>query len=335
MDFKSDWIIAEIGSVHDGSFGNALKLVEAASNAGANCVKFQTHIAEAETLSDAPMPPYFKGENRLDYFRRTSFTSQQWKELADAARFVGVLFLSSPFSLEAVDLLEEVGVQAYKVPSGEITNLPLIQRIAETGKPVLLSSGMSTWEELGSAVSMFEHHSQVCVMQCTSAYPTPPEKVGLNNLREIAVRFPGVVLGYSDHTMGIAAGVAAVTLGADVIEKHFTFSRLMYGSDAQHSMEPNEFHAFSRALREAWLMRRNPIDKNELAKEELSQMKLIFQKSIVAAHDLLAGQALTLTDLAFKKPGDGISAAEFRTLIGRKLRLTVPSSHKFRPEDFE
>lgn len=335
MDFRTDWIIAEIGSVHDGSFGNATKLIEAAAKAGANCVKFQTHVAEAETLIDAPTPPYFKGENRLHYFKRTSFSLQQWKDLAEVARIAGVTFLASPFALEAVDILEDVGVEAYKVPSGEVTNLPLIQRITETGKPVLLSSGMSRWEELSAAVEILEKGGPLCVMQCTSAYPTLPEQVGLNNLEEIALRFPGVALGYSDHTMGVAAGIAAVTLGAVAIEKHFAFSRLMYGSDAQHSMEPDEFRVFAAALRDAWVMRRNPVDKNRLAAEELKMMKLIFQKSVVAARDISGGTTLTRSDLAFKKPGDGISAAQFDTLIGRTLRIAVTLDHKFSEEDFE
>ena len=133
-------IIAEIGSVHDGSFGNALKLIEAAAAAGADAVKFQTHIAEAESVASAPAPAYFSDEPRLAYFRRTSFTMEQWRRLAEHAAGSGVTFLSSPFSLEAVDLLEELGMAAYKIPSGEVSNIPLLERIAQTGKPVLLSS---------------------------------------------------------------------------------------------------------------------------------------------------------------------------------------------------
>lgn len=335
MDFQTDWIIAEIGSVHDGSFGNATKLIEAAANAGANCVKFQAHVAEAETLKDAPAPSYFKGENRLDYFRRTSFSRIQWGLLAETARAANVSFLASPFAAEAVDLLEDVGVTAYKVASGEVTNLPLIERISKTGKPVMLSSGMSSWDELETAAEILGKGANLCVMQCTSAYPTLPSQVGLNNLEEIAARFPEVVLGYSDHTMGVAAGIAAVTLGADVIEKHFAFSRLMYGSDAQHSMEPDEFRAFSMALRDAWEMRRTPVDKNQLAQGDLKNMKLIFQKSVVAACEIHAETKLTREHLAFKKPGDGISAADFESLIGRKLKVSILSDHKFAEEDFE
>src|SRR5687767_13471245 len=149
-------IIAEIGSVHDGSFGNALRLIDAAAEAGADAVKFQTHIAEAESLPNAPAPSYFSDEPRMAYFRRTGFTPDQWSRLARHAESAGVTFLSSPFSIEAVDLLEAVGMSAYKVPSGEVTNLPLLERIAKTGKPALLSSGMSDWGELDAAVAILK-----------------------------------------------------------------------------------------------------------------------------------------------------------------------------------
>lgn len=335
MNLEKDWIIAEIGSVHDGSFGNAQKLIEAAAAAGANCVKFQTHVAHAETLANAPSPSYFKLEPRLQYFQRTGFSLEQWHTLAATAKNANVTFLSSPFALEAVDLLEQVGVEAYKIPSGEVTNLPLMRRVAATGKPVLLSSGMSTWAELAAAVDILQPAAPLCVMQCTSAYPCPPEQVGLNNLEEIRKRFPGVALGYSDHTLGVAAGIAAVTLGATLVEKHFTFSRLMYGSDAKNSMEPMEFHAFCASLREAWAMRRNPVDKDRLAAEQLGDMKQTFEKSIVAARAMAGGALITENDLAFKKPGDGISAAVSEKLVGRRLKAAVPADHKFSWEDFE
>ena len=148
------FIIAEVGSSHDGSFGNAQKLVELAAQCGADAVKFQTHIAAAETLREAPMPPYFKGEPRYDYFERTAFTRQQWQMLKSHCEASAIEFLSSPFSIEAVELLESIGVARYKVPSGEVTNLPLLEAIAETGKLVLLSSGMSSWSELDEAVSV-------------------------------------------------------------------------------------------------------------------------------------------------------------------------------------
>jgi N,N'-diacetyllegionaminate synthase len=323
-------IIAEIGSVHDGSFGNALKLIEAAAAAGADAVKFQTHIAEAESIASAPAPAYFSDEPRLAYFKRTAFTLEQWRRLADHASGSGVTFLSSPFSLEAVDLLEELGVAAYKIPSGEVSNIPLLERIAQTGKPVLLSSGMSAWDELDLAVETVRGSCATTVMQCSSAYPCPPERVGLNVMKEMAQRY-GLPVGYSDHTMGVAAPIAAAAFGATVVEKHFTFSRQMYGSDAKHSMEPGEFTQMVAALREVWTMLNNPISKSDIA--PYADMKRIFEKSVVATRAINAGEIITIDMLAFKKPGNGIPAREYKRLLGRMVKLTVAVDHLISDND--
>jgi len=323
-------IIAEIGSVHDGSFGNAIKLIESAAAAGADAVKFQTHIAEAESVASAPAPAYFSDEPRLAYFKRTSFTMDQWRRLADHAASCGVTFLSSPFSLEAVDLLEELGIAVYKIPSGEVSNIPLLERIAQTGKPVLLSSGMSSWEELDLAVATLRSYCETTVMQCSSAYPCPPERVGLNVMKEMAKRY-GLPVGYSDHTMGLAAPLAAAALGATVVEKHFTFSRQMYGSDAKHSMEPGEFKQMVTALREVWTMLDNPVSKSDTA--PYAEMKRIFEKSVVAGRAIALGEIITAEALAFKKPGDGIPAREYRRLVGRKAKRQLLLDQQISEED--
>lgn len=324
------FLIAEIGSVHDGSFGNACKLIEAAAACGADAVKFQTHIPEAETLKDAPMPSYFKGEPRFEYFRRTGFTLDQWRALKAKCDEQGVMFLSSPFSLEAVDLLEQVGMAVYKIPSGEVSNLPLLEKVKATGKPVLLSSGMSGWAEMGAAVETLRGAGPAAVMQCTSAYPCPPERVGLNIMVEMGRRY-GLPVGYSDHTLGHAACFAACALGAVVIEKHFTFSRLMYGSDAQHSMEPADFKALAEGLRDIRAMLAHPVDKDDLA--PYGEMKRIFEKSVVTARPVAAGTLLSEADLAFKKPGDGIPAARRNDLLGRRVHRDLAADHKLSWED--
>jgi N,N'-diacetyllegionaminate synthase len=323
-------IIAEIGSVHDGSFGNALKLIEAASIAGADAVKFQTHIAEAESITSAPTPSYFSNESRIAYFKRTSFTLEQWSCLASHALDNGVTFLSSPFSLEAVELLEEIGIAAYKIPSGEVSNIPLLTRIASTGKPVLLSSGMSSWDELDLAVGTVKDACPTTVMQCTSAYPCPPEKVGLNVLREMQQRYL-LPIGFSDHTLGMSAPIAAAALGATVIEKHFTFSRQMYGSDALHSMEPSEFKLMVSALREVRSMLDNPILKSDV--EPYAEMKRIFEKSIVAVRTISPGEKITFEMLAFKKPGDGIPARDYKRLLGRIAKREIMPDQKITEDD--
>jgi N,N'-diacetyllegionaminate synthase len=324
-------IIAEIGSVHDGSLGNACKLIEAAAAAGADTVKFQTHIAEAETLPSAPAPSYFKDEPRMDYFKRTGFTADQWKKLASHATQFGVTFLSSPFSLEAVDLLESVKVAAYKIPSGEVNNLPLLERVAATKKPVLLSSGMSTWKELDSAVEVLRSGGPLTIMQCSSMYPCSPERVGLNVIAEMQKRY-GIPVGFSDHTEGFAAPLAAAAVGATVIEKHFTFSKLMYGSDAKHSMEPKEFAILSAALQDIWKMLKNPVDKQDAS--PYAEMKQIFEKSVVTALSLKAGTVLQKAHLAYKKPGTGIKAYEYKSVVGRKLSKDLPENHLLKEEDF-
>ena len=323
-------IIAEIGSVHDGSFGNALKAVEAAAACGADMVKFQTHIAEAETLTDAPVPPYFKGEPRFDYFRRTAFGLPQWKQISRHCIENGVRFVSSPFSLEAVDMLETVGVDLYKIPSGEVSNLPLLDRVAATRKKVYLSSGMSNWAELDKAVAVLRKGGPLVVMQCSSAYPCAPDRVGLNVMLAMRQRY-GLPVGLSDHTLGSAACISAVALGATVVEKHFTFSRLMYGSDAQHGMEPDEFRAFCSHIKEAAIIRASPVDKDDL--QDYRDMKRIFEKSVVTARAVEAGQTLGAADLAFKKPGDGIPAARHAELLGRRVRHALAPNHKITWQD--
>lgn len=326
------FVIAEIGSVHDGSFGNALKAVDLAKWAGATHVKFQTHIAEAETLPDAPSPSYFMDETRYDYFERTAFTKEQWANLKRHCDEIGICFISSPFSIEAVELLTSIGVAEFKIPSGEVTNLPMLKKISEEKKHVFLSSGMSNWDELDQAVNAVSAGSSLTVMQCTSKYPCEPSDVGLNVMLEMSDRYK-VPVGLSDHTLGYSAAVCATALGASVIEKHLTFSKRMYGSDAQHSLEPDEFRQFCRMIFEAKEIISNPVDKNDVTR--FSEMKEIFEKSIVSALAIDKGEQINEKHLTFKKPGDGIPASMAEKLIGKTLVRTVKYNHKFNLDDFE
>lgn len=317
----STFIIAEVGSVHDGSFGNAQRLIEAAAACGADAVKFQTHLPEAETLRDAPMPPYFKGEPRYEYFSRTGFTFDQWRELKTLAEEQNLVFLSSPFSIEAVELLERLNVSQHKVPSGEVTNLPMLEAIARTGKPVLLSSGMSSWEEIDQAVEALTAGSAaVTLLQCTSEYPCPYERVGLNILDEMRQRY-GLPVGLSDHTPTIYAPLAAVALGATVIEKHFTFSRRMYGSDAPNSIEPDEFRQMSEGIRAVERMHSGRVSKEHA--DEFGEMKRIFQKSLVILRDVPSGGTLTPETVGVKKPGTGLPPKRYRDVVGRRAARSL------------
>jgi N-acetylneuraminate synthase len=316
-------VIAEVGSVHDGSLGNAKKLIEVARQCGADAVKFQTHIAAAETLPDAPMPSFFVDESRYDYFQRTAFTLDQWRNLKRHADDQKLQFLSSPFSTQAVEMLEAVGVPRYKVPSGEVTNLPLLQLIAQTKKPVLLSSGMSTWKELDAAVNEIMHvHDDITVLQCTSEYPCPYEDVGLNAMTAMRERYR-LPVGLSDHTLTPYASLAAVTLGASVIEKHLTFSRRMYGSDARHSLEPAEFDQLVQGIRAIETMLDSQVDKDALGLH-LSDMKTIFEKSVVTLVDIPEGAALTSEMIGLKKPGTGMPASRLSEIIGQRVRRPIP-----------
>jgi N-acetylneuraminate synthase len=319
------WVIAEVGSVHDGSVGNARKLIEAAASCGANAVKFQTHIAHAETLRDAPMPRYFKGEPRYEYFERTAFTPKEWASLTSLCDDLKIEFLSSPFSIEAVELLESLGLAKYKVPSGEVTNSPLLEAIAQTRKPVLLSSGMNTWKELDHAVNaILRIHDSITILQCTSEYPCAYEHVGLNVMLEMRERYR-LPVGLSDHTLSPYASLAAVTLGASVVERHFTFSRLMYGSDAPHSLEPLELKSLIQGIRAIETMLSSPVDKDSQA-ESLQEMKEIFEKSVVSLVDIPSQAVITRDMVGVKKPGTGIPASRISEIIGRRVSCPVPKN---------
>jgi len=326
-------VIAEVGSVHDGSFGNARRLIDVAAECGADVVKFQTHIASAETLRDAPMPPYFTGEPRYEYFERTAFTLEQWEALKAHCESRKVEFLSSPFSVEAVELLEKIGVRRYKVPSGEVTNLPYLEVVAQTGKPVLFSSGMSNWAELDAAVNtILRHHDRLTVMQCTSEYPVPHERVGLNVMTEMRERYK-LPVGLSDHTLTNYAAYAAVVLGASVIEKHFTLSRHLYGSDAKHSLEPADFADLVHGVRAIEMILANPINKDDITRHK--GMKETFEKSLVAVIDIPAGARLTREMIGIKKPGTGIRAARLHEVLGKRTTRRISAERVLMPTDID
>jgi len=324
-------VIAEVGMNHDGSFGNACRLIDAAKEAGAEVVKFQTHVPDAETLPDAPSPPYFNEESRYAYFKRTAFSAEQWRALKRHAEQTGLQFLSSVFSVEAVELLEQFDVTAFKIPSGEVTNLPLLERVAQTQKPVLLSSGMSDWAELDAAVNTVRwHHDRITILQCTSEYPCPDEHVGLNVMLEMRARYQ-LPVGLSDHTLTNYAAFVAVVLGASVIEKHLTLSRRMYGSDAKHSLEPEEFAELVRGIRAIETMLASKVDKDDVSR--FSVMKATFEKSLVARTPIPAGATITPEMLAIKKPGTGLPPAKLREIIGKKAARPIRANTVLTAQD--
>jgi N-acetylneuraminate synthase len=327
-------VVAEIAQAHDGSLGTAHAYIDAVAKAGAGAVKFQTHIAAAESTPAEPWRVKFSPQDatRHDYWTRMEFTEEQWHGLKAHAVERGLTFLSSPFSVEAVDLLTRVGVAAWKVASGEIGNAPMFDRMAATGLPIILSTGMSSVPEIDAAVQRVKARGlPLTLLQCTSAYPCPPEKVGLNVIPFFRERY-GCAVGLSDHSGTIFAGLAAAMLGIDILEVHVTFSREAFGPDVASSITTGELEELVRGVRFIEEATAHPVDK-DLAAAETAPMRQLFTKSIVARIDLPAGTILQEQHLALKKPGTGIPGERLHDLIHRTLRRPVPADTLLSEED--
>lgn len=327
-------VVAEVAQNHDGSLGAAHAYIDAVAAAGAHAVKFQTHIAAAESTPHEPWRVRFsrQDETRYDYWKRMEFSEAQWAGLAAHAQERGLEFLSSPFSPEAVELLERVGAPAWKVGAGEVTNLPMLELMAATGKPVILSSGMSPWSDLDAATELLRRRgTPFAVLQCTTAYPCPPERLGLNVMQEIRERY-GCPTGLSDHSGTIYAGLAAAALGASLVEVHVTFSRECFGPDVPASITTSELTSLVEGVRFIEQALAHPVDKGAMA-EELSEMQQVFGKSVVARRDLPAGHRLEAGDLACRKPGTGIPAARLAEVSGRRLIRPVSANTLLREDD--
>lgn len=326
-------IIGEVAQAHDGSLGMAHAFVDATADSGADAVKFQTHIAEAESTRSELWRVKFSRQDvtRYDYWKRMEFTEEQWVGLKQHADERGLIFLSSPFSVEAVELLSRVGVAAWKIASGELNNMLIFRRMLDTRLPFLISTGMSPLSEIDTAVEMVkEKDLSLTVLQCTSAYPCLPEKVGLNLIPFFRERYDCKV-GLSDHSGTIYAGLAAATLRIDVLEVHVTFSREMFGPDVSASITTSELKQLVEGVRFIEKMIAQPVDKDQIAKEMVAMRKL-FTKSIVAKIDLPAGTVLKREHLTVKKPGIGIPPYRLEEFIGRQLHCDV-KKNEFLTED--
>lgn len=312
-------IIAEIAQAHDGSLGNAHAFIDALADTGVDAVKFQTHIAEAESSSFEPFRVKFSKQDatRFDYWKRMEFNLAQWKEIKDHCTEKGLKFISSPFSLAAVDLLEEVGVEQYKIGSGEINNLLMLERIAQTGKPVIMSSGMSSIDELNSSIIFLKDRNvKLSLLQCTTAYPTTPEQWGLNVIAQFQERFD-IPVGFSDHSGDIYACLAAAALGAQIFEFHVVFDKRQFGPDSIASISIDDTARLCKGIRQIQKALITPVQKEDL--EHYSELKRIFGKSLALNKDVPQGHIITFDDLESKKPGDkGISANLYQTVLGKK-----------------
>ena len=328
-------VIAEVAQSHDGSLDAAHGYIDAIAGTDAHGVKFQTHIAAAESTPHEPWRVAFSthDKSRFDYWKRMEFSEAEWAELHVHAAEKKLLFLSSPFSDEAVDLLGRVGVDGWKVASGEVGTLPMLKKIAASGKPVLLSTGMSPWAEIDAAMDILRGgKGTFAVMQCTSIYPTPPDKTGLNVISELRQRYDCAV-GLSDHSGTIYTALAAVAGGIDVLEVHVTFDRESGGPDVLASVTFGELSQIVEGIGFVETARRHPLDKDGQACE-LEDLRTIFTKSIVAATDLGVRTVLAAEHLCLKKPGSGLPATHLNDVIGRTLKRDVAKDALLSKNDF-
>ncbi|WNH11636.1 N-acetylneuraminate synthase family protein [Thalassobellus suaedae] len=313
-------LIAEIAQAHNGSLDTAHRYIDALAVTGVDAVKFQTHIAEAESSIFEPFRIKFSEQDktRFDYWKRMEFTLEQWIGLKQHCNTVGLEFMSSPFSNAAVDLLEKVGVNTYKIGSGEVNNFLLLERIAQTGKPIIVSSGMSSFKELDETVEFLKSKDvEFSILQCTTSYPTKPEQYGLNVIQELKSRYK-VPVGFSDHSAKMETAIAAVALGAEILEFHAVFSRNDFGPDVTSSLTIEEIKALSEAIRNIEKAQIHPIDKKDNSK--FKELKSIFEKSLAINKDLQSGHIIRFSDLEAKKPANkGISASNFEAIIGHKI----------------
>lgn len=318
------FIIAEIAQSHDGSLGMAHAYIDAVAKTGADAIKFQTHIAEAESSEYEKWRVKFSPQDttRMDYWRRMEFTFEQWIGLKKHAEELNLIFLSSPFSYEAFDLLDQIGVNAWKVASGEVNNVPFLKKMAATKKPMLISSGMSELKELDIAVSTAKNFgAKYAVMQCTTEYPTSASRVGLNLIGDFKNRY-NCPIGYSDHSGLVCTGIAAYTLGATILENHITMSREMFGPDVSSSLTTFEFKNLVDSVRFLEIANSNPVDK-DVQSESLKNVKSIFSKSLFLKENLQRGAVILDKHLCMKKPGGGIHPNLIDQIIGKKMKMDL------------
>jgi N-acetylneuraminate synthase/N,N'-diacetyllegionaminate synthase len=330
---KNSWVkdrvfvIAEAGVNHAGDVRLAKRLVDAAKNAGCDAVKFQIFNAEQLVSESVPLAEYQKRngagspKGQIDLLRELELSHEEFRSIKRYCDRKKVIFLATPFDFESADFLEQVRVPMFKVPSGEVTNLPFIRFVAQKGKPVILSTGMSNLDEVAEAVEAIEStgNKRLILLHCVTQYPAPVEEVNLKAMVTLRSRF-GVPVGYSDHTLGFEISVAAVALGAVVIEKHLTLNRRMKGPDHKASLEPNEFKEMVRCIRN---VEKGMGDGIKRAAHCEKRMMRLVRRSIVAGTRITKGQRITEGNIAIKRPGYGIQPKDWEKIIGRTARSEI------------
>lgn len=317
---KNVIIIAEAGVNHNGLLENAKKMIDVAEEAGVDIIKFQTFKAENLVCKNAEKAEYQKNttledESQFDMLKKLEINLEMHKELIKYCKKKNIQFLSTPFDLESVELLNKLGLEIFKIPSGEITNYPYLKKIGALKKKVILSTGMSYLKEVEEAIKVLKENgaNDIIVLHCNTEYPTPMEDVNLNAMKLIKEKF-NVEVGYSDHTSGIEVPIAAVAIGAKVIEKHFTLDKNMEGPDHKASLEPNELKKMVKAIRNIEKAMGNDIKAP--SKSEIKNLSIV-RKSIVANRFIKKGERFTEDNLTCKRPGSGISPMKWREVLGK------------------
>jgi len=330
------FLVAEIAQAHDGSLGMAHSFIDLAADLGVDAIKFQTHIAEAESTRDEEFRVLFSREDktRFDYWRRMEFEKDQWRGLVDHAAERGLAFGTSCFSIAAVDMIAPFGIDFWKVGSGEVVSTQMIDTMAKTGSPVLLSSGLATEQELAAAVDIIRSHgTSFGVFQCTSKYPTRYEEIGLNRILELREDFHCPV-GLSDHSGEIWPSVAAISQGAEMIEFHLAFHKGQFGPDTPASLVPVQVSELVAARDAIALMMDNPIARGKLSDEQRT-MRELFGRSLALCRQMKAGEIISREDIVFKKPASGIQPNEVDEVVGRRLVANKSPEHLLAWEDFD
>jgi N,N'-diacetyllegionaminate synthase len=323
LDTNSPFLIAEVGQAHDGSLGMAHSYIDAVATTGAHAIKFQTHFANEESsqFDRFRVDVFPQDANRFNYWKRMEFTEEQWMGLAKHCKQAGLVFLSSPFSIKAVEVLQKCDIQAWKLASGEWNNLPMIEKIIETRKPILVSTGMANWVEIDNMLSELGSASEV-VFQCTTEYPSRPETIGLNNIETLRRKYPTKKIGLSDHSGTIYPTLAAYCFGARVFEVHVCFSKQQFGPDTAASLSLEELGTLNRGLEFLETAFNNNIDKN-LERNSKKDLHELFGRGIFAKCDIKAGDTIKFHMLSFLKPQLGISARDYKDLIGCKSKRYI------------
>ncbi len=313
-------LVAEIGQAHDGSLGMIHAYIDAVADAGIDIIKFQTHIASAESSEFEPFRVNFsyQDQSRYEYWNRMSFTYEQWQEIKNHCDQKNIEFMSTPFSIKAVGWLEKLGVLRYKIGSGDTTNRLLLNCVANTQKPIILSSGMSDYSELDTTISYLKAKGNaISLLQCTTQYPTPLEKVGINNIDVYRDRY-NISVGLSDHSGTIYPSLLAVSMGACMIEVHTVFHKKMFGPDVSSSLTIDELYQLRSGVDAITTLIKNPINKT--SSHNFNELKSMFGRSLAVNKSLPAGHILREEDLECKKPkGYGIDVELFETVLGRSL----------------